>query len=269
MTQVTGTPVDQINRPTIDALKAALNTTPNIKRYKAVITAFNEGNIGMSVLHARVLNGNDSDYLGDLTWEYRDIGTFYLSGYPFTTEIDLVNGPIENENFAYCKINHFLNQYGVEHIAEIKMNIDHVELSITQGGQITNVIGITPFLIELIVIERGVSPILLSAVIPIEGDKLTLTFDKPISPFGIQHAIRFSVFSMGWSGEFSSFAINGNCLDLIFYPQFFANVDFEVEIPILNYRPYNSPDPRFYVESRDFGKLEPFEEFPIILNMPT
>ena len=265
--QLTGQKPSEFDTATKNSLKAALGiaSNPNVKRYKALLEPSFSGNM-QDGLVAHALNADDPDYLGDLTFEYDSANAKYIiHGYEFyNSDVFVFDW---NQNFIFSNVNNFFDQNGVEHNVEFVTGGVYAELRIFNGNNPTPFNLIKPFIVDFTVIEQSNSITLFSAVIPIGRDRLTLTFDKPISPFNIQVAIDESIFGLLVGNSFLAFEVYDNCLDLIFSPTFRETYDFQEPIPLFRYSPQLYHDHRFFIESRDFGILPPISEFLVSLEM--
>ena len=246
-----------------DELKTALGFPSKVKRYMAILERPFSNDL-FSALGAHVLNADDADYLGDLTFDSSNgNGMYFINGYPwpwpqmgddyrlvyYTRDVDFKNSNGDSRHF-HCQLTQGQMMMGFH---DDLFNPYLIE---------------EPFPIEIVAVVRGEPAILLSAELPESGDKFILTFDKPISQFRLREALSIGGI-MGSNGIplFYDYTINGNDLELLIdtntYP-FNANTECSVNISA-----ETSMGTGFYLEARDFGKVIPVLNFPVTNKMST
>ena len=137
------------------------------KNYRALLTQSGE-----NPPIARVLNQDESDYLGDATWEYSDVGKFNISGIDcdeYMTEVYVGDRSYLTEGFkAFETMDYTSNGFTL-----VCMN----SLGSFGNGILLN----TPF--EIKVRQRGIAPVLLMAETTVNGYEIILTFDKKMTDY--------------------------------------------------------------------------------------
>lgn len=213
------------------------------KTYKALLTKL----VGEEPI-ARVLNQDEQDYL-DITWSLLEDGI--ISDIPYDENNTLINiYSFFNDNDEYKCMKAFLYD------SRLLISFQDWQLNPTD---------VINFPIEIKVRQRGTAPILLKAETDIYGDKVLLTFNKKMNPYGLNVPEIRSLHIFSVLYEESIDATNGivtnNIIEVIpgDAPCLYGDtmtLGYSVDVP----QPTN-------IESFDYGLLQPFEDFPIINNV--
>ena len=267
--ELTGQKPSEFDTATKNSLKTALGiaSNPNVKRYKAILVCPFSGQYPNFPLGAHVLNANDSDFLGELTFEpYNFDGTYVISGYPFTYQNQ--DGFVPNiSSFFVPSFFSMLSGGKIDCI--VIRNIDEIFIRFVDSNNMVYILSAgdqIPF--EITVIERNSIPAtLLSAELPASGDKFILTFDKPISPFRINEGINIGgIMGNNMMGFLIDYEVSTNVLELIISPLYSeslgSNSICNVSINLNTIQGYG-----YYLEATDFSLVPEYIEFPVTNNM--
>lgn len=231
--------------------KNIIKETPKWLTYKALLSQQGE-----NPPVARVLNQDEPDYLGDIEWTREWNGTYHGSNKHYnnstiTSCISQMINPIDNVGYAFS-----IESYHANGVEVIISGFDTTTLDTTTSSD--NKLLRTP--IEIKVRLRGAPPKLLSAETNEAGDKIILTFDKKMSSFMQAVALDYFLLNGDIYGNYAFIIdeINDNKVRI--------NLS---EFDSISHEEYNLllSTNGAYLESFDYGLLQPFENFPVKNNV--
>lgn len=197
----------------------------------------------------RVLNKDEKNYLGDIVWT--PFPNYYLSDFTadsLTTVFTSTGG--NNPQIVHTPIS--LN----EKLLLSGLNIDF------GVGALQEYIYFYNLPISIKQRLRGAPPKLLSAETNAAGDKVILTFDKKMSGYGIffDNLDGYLTVEDGNGSSITEYVFD-NDRTIILSMQ--SNLSLDSNIIINYYLTERAP-----FESFDYGLLQPFENFPVVNNVP-
>lgn len=214
------------------------NVVPKWLKYEALLSQ-----TGTDAPVARVLNQDERDYLGDIVWDRENTGVYKFTNSKLSVNERTINGIGNVVDEADTGL-------PVTAVVRSVVNFD-VILYKPDGSTVDDALSYTPF--ELKQRVRGNPPKLMAAETNTTGDKVILTFDKEMSGYGLD----VYPFSIGKSVETCTL-VSSKVIELLISEGEYVLNGEDVTVEINEYSP---------VESRDYGLLQPFENFPVVNNV--